>query len=125
MPSAIRAGGHPNGNPQQNVMAKIKINLSIGEIIIEFTDTADLERQLKDLDFSQIESMLERKANGLAGIPRNASPADSKVVEELGTVNLLKVSEGGQDATKLAVFLSANKMNRDDVKKITGITILS
>lgn len=106
-------------------MAKIKINLSIGEIIIEFTDTADLERQLKDMDFSQIESMLERKTNGLSDMPKKAAAADSKVVEELGTVNLLKVSEGGQDATKLAVFLSANKMNRDDVRKITGITMLS
>jgi hypothetical protein len=107
-------------------MVKIKINMPIGELMIEFTDTADLENQLKNIDFSEIESLLERKFNGHRDTkePRKTT-SDTRIVEELGTINLLKVSEGGHDATKLAIFLSANKMNSEDVKKITGITILS
>lgn len=108
-------------------MVKIKISMSIGELMIEFTDTADLENQLKNIDFSEIESLLERKANCHVDTkePRKTASSETKIVEELGTINLLKVSEGGQDATKLAIFLSANKMSSEDVKRITGITILS
>ncbi|MGI0007242.1 MAG: hypothetical protein ACREAR_04515 [Nitrosotalea sp.] len=108
-------------------MAKIKINMSVGEIMIEFTDTTDLENQLKNIDLSRIESMLTRKSDGHTHTKESiqAIPNETQIVEDLGTVNLLKVSEGGQDATKLAIFLSANKMNSEDVKKITGITILS
>jgi len=101
--------------------------MSIGELMIEFTDTADLENQLKNIDLSEIESVLERKCRSQLDTKesRKATASESKIVEELGTVNLLKVSEGGQDATKLAIFLSANKMSHEDVKRITGITILS
>jgi len=108
-------------------MVKIRINMSIGELMIEFTDTADLENQLKNIDLSEIESLLERKSNGHADIEesRKVASNDTRIVEELGTINLLKISEGGQDATKLAIFLSANKMSSEDVKRITGITILS
>ena len=108
-------------------MVKIKINMSIGELMIEFADTADLENQLKNIDLSEIESVLERKCRNQLDTKesRKATPNESKIVEELGTVNLLKVSEGGQDATKLAIFLSANNMSHEDVKRITGITILS
>lgn len=108
-------------------MAKIKIKLSIGEMIIEFTNITDLENQLKNIDLSSIESLLERNiASDLR--PKESiknTTKDDKIIEELGTVNLLKISEGGQDATKLAIFLSANKVSQEDVKKITGITILS
>jgi hypothetical protein len=95
--------------------------------MIEFTDTADLENQLKNIDLSEIEFLLERKSNGHVDReePRKVASNDTRIVEELGTINLLKVSEGGQDATKLAIFLSANKMSSEDVKRITGITILS
>lgn len=108
-------------------MVKVKINMSIGELLIEFTDTVDLENQLKNIDLPKIESLLERKANCVEDTkePRQTTASETKIVEELGTINLLKVSEGGQDATKLAIFLSANKMSNEDVKKITGITILS
>ncbi len=108
-------------------MAKIKINMSIGELMIEFTDTSDLENQLKNIDLSEIESLLSRKIHCHPHTKESihATPREIQIVEELGTVNLLKVSEGGQDATKLAIFLSANKMNSEDVKKITGITIRS
>ena len=102
--------------------------MSIGELLIEFTDTVDLENQLKNIDFPQIESLLERKANCQADTKepsRQTTSSETKIVEELGTINLLKVSEGGQDATKLAIFLSANKMSSEDIKRITGITILS
>lgn len=108
-------------------MVKIKINMSIGELMIEFTDTADLENQLKNIDLSEIELLFEKKSNCKADIKesRKTIASESRIVEELGTINLLKVSEGGQDATKLAIFLSANKMSSEDVKRITGITILS
>lgn len=100
--------------------------MSIGELLIEFTDTVDLENQLKNIDFPKIESLLERKANCQVDTkPRQTTASETRIVEELGTINLLKVSEGGQDATKLAIFLSANKMSSEDVKRITGITILS
>jgi hypothetical protein len=107
-------------------MVKIMINMSIGELMIEFTDTADLENQLKNIDFSEIKSLLERKSTGHTDTKESRRTAnEDRIVEELGTINLLKVSEGGHDATKLAIFLSANKMSREDVKRITGITILS
>ncbi len=95
--------------------------------MIEFTDTADLENQLKNIDLPEIESLLARKidCHSHKKESRSITPSEAQIVEEIGTVNLLKVSEGGQDATKLAIFLSANKMNSEDVKKITGITILS
>lgn len=101
--------------------------MSVGEIMIEFTDTEDLEKQLKNIDLSKIESMLTRKIDGYLHTKesRPATPSETQIVEDLGIINLLKISEGGQDATKLAIFLSANKMNSEDVKKITGITILS
>lgn len=101
--------------------------MSVGEIMIEFTDTADLENQLKNIDLSEIESMLARKMNNHTHTKESIqiTPREAQMVEDLGTVNLLKVSEGGQDATKLAIFLSANKINSEDVKKITGMTILS
>ena len=107
-------------------MVKIKINMAIGELMIDFTDMADLENQLKNIDFSEIESMLERKTTSHTDTkePRK-TVSEAKIVEELGTINLLKVSEGGHDATKLAIFLSANKMSSEDIKRITGITILS
>ena len=107
-------------------MVKIKINMPIGELMIEFTDTADLENQLKNIDFSAIESLLERKFNGHADTKESKkSTSEARIVEELGTIDLLKVSEGGHDATKLAIFLSANKISSEDVKRITGIKILS
>ncbi|HEU5487761.1 MAG TPA: hypothetical protein VFV16_02955 [Candidatus Nitrosotalea sp.] len=107
-------------------MVKIKINMPIGELMIEFTDTADLENQLKNIDFSEIESLLERKSNGHTNTKESRkTTSEARIVEELGTINLLKVSEGGHDATKLAIFLSANKISSEDVKRITGITILS
>ena len=108
-------------------MFKIKINMSIGELMIEFTDIADLENQLKNIDFSEIESLLERKSNGHTYTKefRKTTNDDAGIVKKLGTINLLKVSEGGHDATKLATFLSANRMSSEDVKRITSITILS
>ncbi|SMH71635.1 hypothetical protein [Candidatus Nitrosotalea okcheonensis] len=107
-------------------MVKIKINMSIGELMIEFTDTSDLENQLKNIDLVKIESLLATKIHCHPHTKEftQATPMDTQIIE-LGTVNLLRVSEGGQDATKLAIFLSANKMNPEDVKKITGITIRS
>ncbi|HJU14528.1 MAG TPA: hypothetical protein VJ792_08760 [Candidatus Nitrosotalea sp.] len=109
-------------------MARMKINVAGGELTLEFADTKDLEEQLKKIDLLKIEMMLGDKKEGvsfenraktapLAEIPRGA--------EDLGTVNLLKISEGGQDAMKLAVFLAANGLARDEIKKITKITILS
>ncbi len=101
--------------------------MSVGEIMIEFTDTTDLENQLKNIDLSRIESMLTRKIDDHIDTKesRQTTPSETQIVEDLGTVNLLKISEGGEDATKLAIFLSANKMNSEDVRKITGVTILS
>ena len=97
----------------------------IGELMIEFTDTADLANQLKNIDFSEIES-LERKSTGHTNTRESRkTTSEARIVEELGTINPLKVSEGDHDATKLAIFLSANKMSSEDVKRITGITILS
>ncbi len=99
--------------------------MSIGELMIDFTDMADLENQLKNIDFSEIESLLERKSSHTDTKEPRKTASEAKIVEELGTINLLKVSEGGHDATKLAIFLSANKMSSEDIKRITGITILS
>ncbi|MFZ1077633.1 MAG: hypothetical protein WAN47_09435 [Nitrosotalea sp.] len=110
-------------------MAKVKINLSCGEITIEFTDMKDLEDQLKKMDLLRIDSLLNVKKQEVtsdAENPRKVTAPDvDNIAKELGTVNLLKVSERGQDATKLAIFLAASGMSREDIKKITGVTILS
>lgn len=109
-------------------MAVMKINVAGGEITLQFADTQDLEEQLKRLDLWKIEMMLgdkkqsapienKPKTDALSEIPKGA--------EDLGTVNLLKVSEGGNDAMKLAVFLAANGLGRDEIRKITKITLLS
>jgi hypothetical protein len=110
-------------------MAKLKINLSDGEVTIEFADMNDLEDQLKKIDLLKIDSLLNSKKQEVTSNtenPRKAIPPDmDDIVKELGTINLLKISERGQDAIKMAIFLAASGMNREDIKKITGITILS
>jgi hypothetical protein len=113
----------------RRLMAKVKINLSGVEITIEFVDMNDLENQLKKIDLLRIDSLLNSKKQEITSDTENSrkvtSPDVDDIVKELGTVNLLKISERGQDAIKLAVFLAASGMNREDIKKITGITILS
>ena len=108
-------------------MASVRINMATGELMIEFTDTADLERQLKNIDLSKVESLLDKKIHPKSNIQESEkiSHIESQTVNDLGTINLLKISEGGPDATKLAIFLASNKMNHDDIKRITGITLLS
>jgi hypothetical protein len=108
-------------------MATVRINMTIGELLIEFTDTDDLERQLKNIDLVKVESILDKKFHSKSNIqePQKISHIESQTVNDLGTVNLLKISEGGPDATKLAIFLASNNMNRDNIKRITGITLLS
>ena len=108
-------------------MATIKIKLTIGELSIEFTDIADLEKQLKSIDLSKIESIIGKKSNNRLNDPESTKigRVENQTVNELGTINLLKISEGGQDATKLAIFLASNKISREDIKRITGITLFS
>ena len=108
-------------------MASVRINMAMGELMIEFTDTDDLERQLKNIDLSKIDSLLDKKIHSKSNIHESEkiSHIESQTVNDLGTVNLLKISEGGPDATKLAIFLASNKMNHDDIKRITGVTLLS
>jgi hypothetical protein len=106
-------------------MATIRINLSSGELVIEFTDNADLERQLKNIDISKIELLLDRKIHTQKSESEKTNETESQTVNDLGIINLLKISERGQDATKLAIFLASNKMNRENIKRITGITVLS
>ena len=100
--------------------------MPIGELTTEFTDTADLERQLKRIDLSKIESLLDKKIytqqNEIE--PEKIHQSENLILNELGTINLLKISERGQDAIKLAIFLASNKMNHEDIKKITGVTLL-
>ena len=108
-------------------MASVRINMAIGELMIEFTDMDDLERQLKNIDISKVESLLDKKIHLKSNIHESEkiSHIESQTVNDLGTINLLKISEGGPDATKLAIFLASNKMNHDDIKRITGVTLLS
>ena len=108
-------------------MASVRINMAHGELMIEFTDTDDLERQLKNIDLSKVEYLLDKKIHSKSNIkePEKISQVTSQTVNDLGMINLLKISEGGQDATKLAIFLASNKLNHDDIKRITGITLLS
>ncbi len=109
-------------------MAKIKINLDGAELTIEFSDTKDLEDQLEKIDLSKINTLLDGKKQNSCGAA-NAKEISSQNIpltaKVLGAVNLLKISEGGEDAMKLAIFLSANGASNEEIKKITGITILS
>lgn len=101
--------------------------MTIGELVIEFTDTKDLERQLENIDLSKIESLLDKKNHVQSNTyeSEKIKHIESQTVNDLGTINLLKISDGDQDATKLAIFLASNKINREDIKRITGITLLS
>ena len=89
----------------------------------------DFEDQLKKIDLHRINSLLNAKKQEItpdAKPPRKETESDcDDMVNELGTINLLKISEHGNDAIKLSIFLAAGGMNQDDIKKITGITILS
>lgn len=110
------------------LVAKIKISISCAEITIEFTDLKDLEEQLQKIDLAKIESLLKIKkyeVQGLELIDDSTIQEIPKSTEDLGTINLLKVSDGGESAVKLAVFLAANGLNQEEIKKVTGITILS
>jgi len=109
-------------------MVKIKINLSGGELEIEFTDTKDLEEQLEKIDLVKIDTLLNLKKQNILSHEENSKVRNHdipKSINELGNINLLKISEGGQDAVKLAIFLATNGTSREEIKKITGITILS
>ena len=111
-------------------MAKIKINLSGGDITVEFSDTKDLEEQLEKLDLAKIDALLNaKKVDAVSQIEKLKKKEDtsdvSKSLIDLGNINLLKISEKGQDAIKLAVFLAASGLSREEIKKIIGITILS
>lgn len=111
-------------------MAKIKINLSGGEITIEFSDIKDFEEQLEKIDLGRIDTLLNAKKVDVASQIEKLEKKDdtrdvSKSLINLGNINLLKISEKGQDAIKLAVFLAASGLNQEEIKKITGITILS
>ena len=107
-------------------MFKIKLNLSCGELIIEFADTEDLKNQLGKIDFAKIESLFNAKdSDEKTQTSAKVSSDDAQTVKDLGTVNLLKISERGMDAIKLAVFLASCGINKEQVRKITGVTILS
>ena len=109
-------------------MAKIKISLAGSEITLEFSDTEDLKEQLEKIDFKRIEELLGGKRQSVPGTVKPDEACHERTpenVKELGTVDLLRISGGGQDAVKLAVFLAASGLGRDEIRKITGITILS
>lgn len=108
-------------------MATLKIKLTIGELLIDFTDIVDLEKQLKDIDLSKIESMVVKETYHYLNNHKSSKTyqTDSQTVSDLGTINLLKISERGPDATKLAIFLASNKVRYEDIKRITGITLFS
>ena len=110
-------------------MASIKIRLSDVEFTIEFTDVVDLETQLKKIDLVKMKQLLDEKMHGKISNVENSkittTSIDDSISKELGIINLLKISERGQDATKLAIFLASKGMSREDVKKITGINLFS
>ncbi|MDE1829100.1 MAG: hypothetical protein KGI25_02140, partial [Thaumarchaeota archaeon] len=72
-------------------MAKIKINLSGGELTIDFSDTDDLEAQIQKIDFAKIDALLETKEQYLSDVKK---PDEAEVqnipknVKDLGTINL-------------------------------------
>ena len=108
-------------------MARIRINLSGSEITLDFADTKDLEEQMARIDLARIDLLLGKMKQHL---PREAGSsgtavADMPVAMEVGTVNLLKVPDGGEDAVKLAVFLASEGLTKDEIKRITRITLLS
>lgn len=108
-------------------MVMIKIRMAAGEMVIDFSDTKDLEDQIAKIDFEKIEKVIDSKVRSTeATKPQKASLPDIPVEgRDLGVINLLKVFEGGEDALKLAIFLAAKKLNGEEIKRITGVTILS
>jgi len=107
-------------------MAKIRIDILGGEITIDFADMNDLESQLEKIDISRIDSLLKEKSEKDSPIAKNdLLDRETDIVRELGSINLLKISERGKDAIKLAIFLASSGLGQEEIKKITGITILS
>lgn len=109
-------------------MAKIRIGLASGELTIEFADMKDLEDQLQRMDFVKIDYLLERKKRDM---PHTAESDKfdiqnmPKIANDPAIISLLKISEHGEDAVKLAVFLAASGLTKEEVKKITGVALLS
>ncbi len=108
-------------------MARIRMNLSGAEISLDFKDTKDLEDQLSRIDLGRIDMLLGTVRQHLTSEPSPRGPAIADLPEarEVGTVNLLKVPDGGQDAVKLAVFLASEGLTKDEIKKITRVSLLS
>lgn len=107
-------------------MAKIRIYIQGGEITIDFTDTKDLENQMAKIDVLKIDSLIKEINKNDTPVAKNElSDRERDIVNELGTVNLLRISERGKDAVKLAIFLASCGMSQEEIKKVTGITILS
>ena len=108
-------------------MFKISLKLINGELSIKFYDMQDLENQLRNIDLEKINQLLGSKLGLDSSItqPKSNKIFESEKLNELGIINLLKVSQKGNDATKLAIFLASNGLNREEIKKITGIRLLS
>ncbi|HJT10640.1 MAG TPA: hypothetical protein VJ771_07645 [Candidatus Nitrosotalea sp.] len=89
----------------------------------------DFENQLEKIDLARIDNLLNaKKCDTIQHVEKSEKKdthTDSKSITDLGIINILKISEKGQDAIKLAVFLAASGLGREEIKKITGITILS
>jgi len=104
------------------------LKLSNGELTIKFSNIQDLENQLKNLDLQRIDYLLDSQTKFNSSDAKQTKETKSIVgdnVKELGTINLLKISERGHDATKLAIFLASNGLNHAEIKKITGITLFN
>jgi hypothetical protein len=79
----------------RRLMAKVKINLSMGEVTIKFVDMSDLEDQLKKIDLLRIDSLLNSKKQEITSDTENSrkvTPPDvDDIVKELGTVKQFQV----------------------------------
>ena len=105
-------------------MAQIKISTKVGEIIIDFKDTNDLESQLDKIDLNELQKIITKK------IPSTIVSA-SDLIEEFkdlyrlnssNNVVLSKIPKKKGDAIKLAVFLSENGLSTNELKIATGIS---
>lgn len=108
-------------------MFKINLKLTNGELSIKFSDMQDLENKLKNIDLERINQLLDSKTGLDSSYMSSSSDKifENDELKELGVINLLKVSQRGNDATKLAIFLASNGLNHEAIKKITGIKLLS
>lgn len=105
-----------------NMSYEAKIKTKFGELIIHFGNKAELEKKLveakelvKTIEFGAVEFVPPELPKPLAGLE------DVYTITPDGSIKLLRFPKTKSDIIRLAVFLSPNPLNLDQIRQITGV----